>query len=76
MDFVGHYSSFLCAYVRSRTFPGVPVSSHAFSMHPNRPLSEIIRQSRVILCVFYGLESAFVVYSPIPCVPNGPNRPL
>ena len=70
MAFVGHYTSFPCADVRSCVSLGVPVRSRTFSMHMNWPLLEIIHQLHVILCVFYGLESAFVCNSPILCVLN------
>ena len=66
MDSVRHYTHLLCSPVRSCTFPVVPVCSCALYMHPNWPLLEIILQSRAILCVQYGLESAFVVDYLIP----------
>ena len=77
MEFIGHYTSFPCTPVHSCIFPGVPVCSCVFSMHPNWPLLDIIFQLRAILCVPYGLESAFVVDFPIPCVLNviGSNQP-
>ena len=52
-----------CAVVHSFALPGVPVFSHVFSMHPNWPLLDII-------FLRYGLESAFVVDFPTPCVFN------
>ena len=61
--FFGHYMSFPCAPVRSCAFLGVPVCSRVFSIHPNWPMLNIIH-------LHYGLESAFVVYLPIPCVLN------
>ena len=77
-DFIRHsqwplsdiITSFPCAPVISCEFTGVPVCSHVFSMHPNWRLLDII-------CLRYGLESAFVVDFPIPCVLNviASNRP-
>ena len=63
MAFVGDYTSLLCAPLRSYALLGVPVCSHVFSMHPNWSLLDII-------CICYGLELAFVVDFPIPCVLN------
>ena len=70
IEFVRLYMFFSCAPMRSYAFLGIPMSSHEFSMHLNWPLLDIFRQSRVILWVFCGLESGFVVDLPIPCVRN------
>ena len=48
----------MCAPVRSREFSGVPVSSREFAMNPNRPLSDIIFQSRAILWFCYNYKYA------------------
>ena len=76
MVFVVHYFSLPCAPVRYCSLLGFVVHSCAFTMNLNRPLSDIICQSHVIMCISCGLEYAFVGYSTIPCVINGPNRPL
>ena len=55
--------SFMCVHVQSCTFPGVSVCYFLFSMHPNFVLLGII-------CLCYGLESAFVVDSSILLVLN------
>ena len=70
MAFVGNYLSFPYAPVYSCAFPGVPMCSPVLSMHPNQPLLDIFCQPREILCIQYGLESAFFVDSPILCVLN------
>ena len=77
MDFVGNYMSFLGEAMHFSAFPSISMCSCAFSMHPNWPLLKNIRQSRAILFILYGLESAFVVDSPILCVLNviASNRP-
>ena len=62
--------------VRPCEFPGVPVRFRALSLHPNQPLLDIISQLRVILCIRYGLESAFVVDLSSPYILNVPNWPL
>ena len=50
----------------SRALPGVLVCSRALAVHPNLPTSEIIRQSRAILCVrFIRLYCAFSMQYPI-----------
>ena len=67
---------FLCIVVRYRTFLWVPMLSCVFSMHPDWPLLEVIRLSCVFLCINYDSKWAFVGDLPIPCVLNGPNRPL
>ena len=65
MDFAVNYTSFLCAHVISYACLVVPMCSRELSMHPNWPLSDIINQLCVILCVRYGLGSSLVVYLPI-----------
>ena len=70
MAFVGHYLSFPCALVHSCAFLGVPMCYGVFAMHPNQPLLQIIHQSRVVLCICYGLESAFIVDLLIKCILN------
>ena len=77
MAFVGNYTSFPCATVRSCVFPEVPVSSSALSMHPNWNLLDIIWRFHVIMCVHFELELEFVVDSQILCVLNviTSNRP-
>ena len=70
MAFVGHYTFFPSAHVRSCAFPGFPVHFRELYMNQNRPLLEIISQYRTILCITYGLGSYFVVDSPLPSVLN------
>ena len=70
MAFVGQTFFSLCYTVLSCAFPGVPVCYREFAMQLNWPLSDIICKLLAILCIFYGLELAFVAYSLILCVLN------
>ena len=70
MAFFINYIYFPRAHVRSYALSGITIRTRALSLYPNWSLLEIIFQSRVILCIFFGPELDFIVDLPIPCVLN------
>ena len=67
MAFAGRYPIFLCAHVHYRVLLCILYASEL----------DYVGHYLSIVCdpahLYYGLESAFVVDFPIPCVLNGPN---